>query len=420
MSLDFELLENIYSELIEKIDSKAISKVNDQDLLVIFTSFVNQYCQSNHVALSEEAHRDYATHLLHDFRGLGPIQILLDDPEVEEIIVNGYEKIYVERKGRIELTPLSFRSYQQAINVAQKIAYQANRRIDEASPMVNARLADGSRVNIVIQPITLNGITINIRKFSVIPFTLDTLKAMNFIDERVANFVRLCVKARINILISGGTSSGKTTMMNILAQEIPHGERIITIEDSAELDLRLPHWVRLESREANIEGKGAVTIQDLVINCLRMRPDRIIIGEVRGSEAFEMLKAFNTGHEGSFSTIHANSAIFSFLRLENIVSTYHHSIPSLTIKEQIVSAFQLVIHMRRTLDGQRIIQEIVGLTGMKDGEIQTEQICNFVVSDKASDKLEGEYQMLNRLPKLAEKIIDRSIVMEMKKSFGAA
>jgi pilus assembly protein CpaF len=304
--------------------------------------------------------------------GFGPINSLLLDATVSEIMVNGPRQVYVERQGRLELTPVKFRDNEHVLHVIEKIVAPIGRRIDESSPMVDARLPDGSRVNAIIPPLTLKGPTLTIRKFAKEPFTVDDLVNFGTLTREMADFLEACVKVKLNIVVSGGTGSGKTTSLNVLSSFIPADERIVTIEDAAELQLRQEHVVSLETRPANIEGKGAVTMRDLVKNSLRMRPDRIVVGEVRGGEALDMLQAMNTGHDGSLTTGHANTPRDMLARLETMVLMAGMELPVKAIREQIASAVDLVIQQSRLRDGSRKITYITEVQGM-EGEIVTMQ-----------------------------------------------
>lgn len=304
--------------------------------------------------------------------GFGPITKLLEDPNVTEVMVNGPQRIFMEIRGKVHRAQVSFRDDRHVYHIIDKIIAPLGRRVDESSPMVDARLPDGSRVNIIIPPLSLVGPTITIRKFSIDPFTLDDLITFGTLNLEMASFFRACVRGRLNIIISGGTGSGKTTLLNVLSGFIPHDERIITIEDAAELQLQQEHVISLESRPANIEGKGQIKIRDLVVNSLRMRPDRIIVGEVRSDETLDMLQAMNTGHDGSITTIHANTPRDSLARMETLVHFGGAELPTKAIREQISSALQLVIQVSRFPDGSRKISKVSEITGM-EGDVITLQ-----------------------------------------------
>ena len=315
--------------------------------------------------------------ILDEALGLGPLEPLLDEPGVDEIMVNGPDRIFVERRGKVELTDRKFASNQQVYNIIERIVAPVGRRIDESSPSVDARLVrDGSRVHIIIPPLALNGPTITIRKFKKTPYTQDDLMKWKSISRQACDFLDVCVKAKKSIIVSGGTGTGKTTLLNILSQAIPEDERVITIEDAAELRLSKLNLVSLESRRSNMEGKGEITIRELVRNALRMRPDRIIVGECRGAEAFDMLQAMNTGHEGSLTTIHANTPTDMLTRLENLV-LMAAEIPVSVIRQNIASAVSLVVQISRFRDGTRKISYITEVMGVKEGQIQTRDLYVF-------------------------------------------
>ncbi|MFT9600164.1 CpaF family protein [Mesobacillus sp.] len=315
--------------------------------------------------------------LRNDLTGFGPINPLLIDEDVSEVMVNGPAQVYCERKGKIELTSIMFRDEEHVMSIIEKIVAPLGRRIDESSPMVDARLPDGSRVNAIIPPLALNGPTVTIRKFSKDPFQIEDLVNFGTLSNEMAIFLEACVKARLNIFVSGGTGSGKTTTLNVLSNFIPHDERIITIEDAAELQLGQDHVVSLESRPPNIEGKGSITIRDLVRNSLRMRPDRVVIGEVRGAEALDMLQAMNTGHDGSLATGHSNSARDMIARLETMVLLAGVELPVKAIREQIAGALDVIIQQSRLKDGSRRITSITEVQGMEGDVIVLQDIFSY-------------------------------------------
>jgi pilus assembly protein CpaF len=327
--------------------------------------------------LSAGEKRQLSEDVLDDVLGFGPVQDFLDDPEVTEIMINGPETIYIERFGQIEETDARFINEAQLRHLIDKIVSPIGRRIDEANPMVDARLPDGSRVNVVIPPLALEGPLVTIRKFAADPLTVEDLIDFGTISPEAAEFLEACVKGRLNIIVSGGTGTGKTTTLNVLSSFIPVTERIVTIEDAAELQLHQKHVLRLESRSANIEGRGQVTIRDLVRNALRMRPDRIIVGEARGGEALDMLQAMNTGHDGSLSTIHCNSPRDALGRMETMVLMSGMDLPVRAIREQMASAINLIIHQTRLADGSRRVTQITEVEGMENEIITTSDIFTF-------------------------------------------
>ena len=343
--------------------------------------------------------------LMNDLTGFGPINPLLMDEEVSEVMVNGPDQVYCERKGKIELTSIMFRDDEHVMNIIEKIVAPLGRRIDESSPMVDARLPDGSRVNAIIPPLALNGPTITIRKFSKDPFQIEDLINFGTLSEEMAIFLDACVKARLNIFVSGGTGSGKTTTLNVLSNFIPHDERIITIEDAAELQLGQDHVVSLESRPPNIEGKGSITIRDLVRNSLRMRPDRVVIGEVRGAEALDMLQAMNTGHDGSLATGHSNSARDMIARLETMVLLAGVELPVKAIREQIAGAIDVIIQQSRLKDGSRKITSITEVQGMEGDVIVLQDVFTYKQQGVNDDgKIIGRLVPTGVRPKFYERL----------------
>ncbi len=338
------------------------------------TAIADEHVKNAGLAINRLDYGHLVDALLDEVLGLGPLQALLEDPAVTEIMVNHPHQIYLERKGRVTLSPVVFESASQMRQVIDRIVSTVGRRVDESSPMCDARLRDGSRVNVVLPPLAIDGPCLTIRKFSRDKLQPADLLAIGSASPEMIQFVNAAVRSRLSILVSGGTSSGKTTLLNILSGFIPTDERIVTIEDSAELQLRQKHVIRLESRPPNVEGKGAIEIRDLVRNALRMRPDRIIVGECRGGEALDMLQAMNTGHEGSMSTVHANSGYDAFGRLETMVMMAGAELPSRAIQKQISSAIDLVVQAERVRGGARKIVSIAEVTGLENGEIQVQEL----------------------------------------------
>jgi pilus assembly protein CpaF len=335
--------------------------------------------------------------------GLGPLEPLLRDETVTEVMVNGPRQVYIERSGRLELTNVVFQNDDHVMRIIDRIISPIGRRIDESSPMVDARLTDGSRVNAIIPPLSLIGPVITIRKFSASPFTVDDLIRFGTATPEMFDFLRACVEARLNIFVSGGTGSGKTTTLNVLSSFIPNDERIITVEDAAELQLRQEHVVTLESRPSNIEGKGAIPIRELVRNCLRMRPDRIIVGECRGGEALDMLQAMNTGHDGSMSTGHANSPRDMLARLETMVLMAGVDLPLRAIREQVSAAVDLIVHQSRMKDGSRRIEFITEVQGMEGDVVVMQDVFLFEQTGVVDGKIQGRLRATGIRPKFVEK-----------------
>jgi pilus assembly protein CpaF len=361
--------------------------------------------------LSAADRQEIVTDVIDNIIGYGPIEVFLHDPEVTEIMVNDPSTIYVERAGRLYPTDRSFLDEAHLRRIIDKIVGQVGRRVDESVPMVDARLPDGSRVNAIVHPLAINGPMLTIRKFSKDPFTVQDLINFGTLDDRVAFFLDAAVRGRLNILISGGTGSGKTTLLNVVSSFLPHDERIITIEDAAELRLNQKHVLRLEARPANIEGKGEVTIRDLVRNSLRMRPDRIVVGEVRGGEALDMLQAMNTGHDGSLSTIHANSPRDALARLETMVLMSGFELPVRAIREQVSSALNLLVHLARLRDGTRRVTHVSEVQGMEGDTIVLEDIFEFDFSMGVDEngRFRGRIKSTGIRPKSARKLEDLGI-----------
>ena len=372
-----ELKSKIQSRLMQQLDIPKLGGRRRSELQSVVSQAVTTLLREEDVVLSRQERQEVVTQVVDEVLGFGPLEPLLQDPAISEVMVNRPNQIYVERSGIISLSDKSFRDEAHIMHIIDRIISPLGRRVDESSPMVDARLPDGSRVHIVIPPIALDSPTITIRKFSRDPFTVDDLISFGTLSAEMAEFFRLCVMAKLNILVSGGTGTGKTTFLNVLSSFIPWRERIVTIEDPAELQLRQPHIVRLETRPANIEGRGQIAQRDLLRNALRMRPDRIIVGEVRSGEAFDMLQAMNTGHEGSISTVHANSPRDALARVENMVLMAGLDLPIKAIRDQMASALQLVIHLNRLQDGSRRVTKVTEVVGMEGQIITMQDIFEF-------------------------------------------
>ena len=348
-------------------------------------NLADEYIKSSGASFNRRDHGYVIEALLDEVLGLGPLQPLLDDPTITEIMINNPDQIYVERQGRVSLSPNVFESAAQLRQVIDRIVSTVGRRVDESSPMCDARLRDGSRVNVVLPPLALDGPCMTIRKFSRDKMRPEDLITIGSATQHMVQFLRSAVRARLTVLVSGGTSSGKTTLLNILSSFIPAEERIVTVEDAAELQLRQAHVIRLESRPPNVEGKGVIEIRDLVRNALRMRPDRIIVGECRGGEALDMLQAMNTGHEGSMSTIHANSPYDAFSRLETMVLMAGADLPARAIQKQIASAIDVIVQVERVRGGARKIVSIAEVTGITNGETQQQELFRFQLTGADAD-----------------------------------
>jgi pilus assembly protein CpaF len=360
--------KEIHKQLVTGLRIPAMSGVNDYELRQELRRGVEQLCQGRGELMNQEERERLADEIIDETLGLGPIDPLLRDPTITDILINGPRAIYVERRGRLERTSVTFHDDQHVLEIVQRIASRVGRRLDESSPMVDARLADGSRVNAVIRPLALEGALVSIRRFSSRPLLAGDLIARKSVTAEMIEFLAACIRARLNIVISGGTGSGKTTFLNMLSGYIPEDERIATIEDAAELQLQQPHVARMETRPANLEGKGEVTTRDLVRNALRMRPDRIVVGECRGSEAFDMLQAMTTGHDGSLTTIHSNNTRDAISRLEMLVGMAGFDLPIWFIHRHIASAVDIVVQCARLSGGARKVTQISEVTGV-EGEV---------------------------------------------------
>jgi pilus assembly protein CpaF len=399
-----DLKTRIHRRLIDTLDLGKLELVSTEDLGREIGYIIESLLVEEEVPLNQAEKTRLIVEVQHETFGLGPLEPLLADPDISDILVNNCSSVYIEKKGQLEKADIIFRDNHHLMQIIERIVSKVGRRIDESSPYVDARLSDGSRVNAIIPPLAIDGPVLSIRRFGLDPLRMSDLLLIGSIDERMKIILEAAVRTRLNILISGGTGTGKTTMLNVLSEYIPHTERIITIEDSAELILKQEHVVRLETRPSNIEGRGEVTQRDLVRNALRMRPDRIILGEVRGGEALDMLQAMNTGHDGSLSTIHANSCRDAMSRLETMVLMAGMDLPERAIKEQVASAINLVIQLIRFSDGTRKMTKISELTGMEGNTIVMQDV--FVYEQKGIDKdgrIIGEFRATGIRPKFAER-----------------
>jgi len=401
----YELKSMLHDRLLDRIDLARLESM-DQDLLRgqlrnLVTEILSEPDQ--HIPLNRQEKERLTSEIPNEVLGYGPLEPLLQDPGISDILVNSFRQVYVERGGRIERTDVRFKDNAHLMKIIDKIVSSVGRRVDESSPMVDARLPDGSRVNAIIPPLALDGPMLSIRRFSVVPLEMEDLIQYGSLPEHLAEILKGIVRSRLNVLISGGTGSGKTTFLNILSRYIPVSERIVTIEDSAELQLKQEHVVRLETRPPNTEGRGEVTQRDLVINSLRMRPDRIIVGEVRGKEAFDMLQAMNTGHDGSLTTIHANTPRDALMRLETIVAMANFDIPSDFLRRYISSALDVILQMGRLSDGKRKLLSLQEVTGMEGNVITMQEIFSFRQTGIAPDgSVDGRFRFHGIRPRFLE------------------
>jgi len=406
LGLKNRIQERLVAELDPNMDLSDQERVRQS-----IEELYNGILQEEAIILSRAERSQLFERIVAEILGYGPIEPLLQDPTISEIMVNGPKRIYVERRGRIEKTDLLFDSDEHLLRIIDRIVSPIGRRVDESSPMVDARLPDGSRVNAIIPPLSLVGPVLTIRKFAKTPLTVDDLIKNETITAEIAEFLKACVEARLNMVVSGGTGSGKTTFLNVLSAFIPADERIITIEDSAELQLKQEHVVTLESRPPNIEGKGQVTIRQLVINALRMRPDRIIVGECRGAEALDMLQAMNTGHDGSMTTLHSNGPRDTLRRLETMVMMAGYDLPLRAIREQISSAIDLIIHQERLKDGSRKVVKVSEVQGMEGDIVVMQDVFSFEQTSIRDGKIIGQLQPVGIRPKFMEKIEQMNIYL---------
>ena len=399
-----EIKITVFNDLLEAVDLAEISKLSANEVREEITDMVAEIISMRGLALTVPEHQQVVVDICNDILGLGPLEPLLMRDDIADIMVNGAGQVWIETKGKIELTDLKFRDNAQLMNICQRIVTAVGRRVDEASPIYDARLEDGSRVNVIVKPLSIDGPALTIRKFSKEKLTLDKLVEFGSITEELGQVLEVASTCRCNILISGGTGSGKTTLLNCMTRYIDPGERIITCEDAAELQLQQPHVVRLETRPPNLEGVGEITMRDLVKNCLRMRPERIIAGEVRGPEAFDLLQAMNTGHDGSMGTVHANNPREGISRIENMIAMGGYSLPAKAVREQISSAIHVIIQAQSLRDGSRKVTHVTEVVGM-EGDIITLQdlfIFEFLGEDE-NGKIIGEHRPTGLRPQFWDK-----------------
>ena len=403
----------MHLKLLDKFDLAVLETLPPTLLRQEIATMVERLLQDEQAAINDIERRSLIRDIQHEMLGFGPLELLMADPTVSDILVNSYQQIYVERRGKLELTSVTFTDEKHLLRIIDKIVSLVGRRIDESSPMVDARLPDGSRVNAVIPPVALDGPMMSIRRFAHIPLQMENLVSdLKSLTPEMAFMLEGLCKSKVNMIISGGTGAGKTTLLNILSGFIPESERIVTIEDAAELQMQQPHVVRLETRPVNIEGKGEITQRALVRNALRMRPDRIVIGEVRGAEAVDMLQAMNTGHEGSLTTIHANTPRDALSRLENMIGMANLNLPHKAARQQIASAITVVIQGLRLIDGKRKITSIQEITGMEGDVITMQEIFTFrQIGVSSEGEVQGYFQATGVRPKFAERLRSFGVVL---------
>jgi pilus assembly protein CpaF len=399
----------LQERLLDELGARHLFESDGQDLTAVVHDFAARAIESENVPLNEAERVRLAEELTDETIGMGPLAPLLADPAVSDILVNGPDQVYVERFGRLERTAIRFRDAEHVVRVVERIAARVGRRIDASAPMADMRLPDGSRVNATLPPVSIDGPTISIRRFGRRRLRRDDLLGLGTLSEEMLTFLALAVRARKNILISGGTGAGKSTLLGALAEVIPDTERIVTIEDTAELMLDQEHVVRLEGRPTNIEGRGRLTTRDLLVNTLRMRPDRIIVGEVRGEEALDMLQAMNTGHDGGMCTVHANSPRDAMSRLETMVLLAGTDLPSRAVREQIVSAIHLLVHVRRYEDGVRRIESVAEITGLEGLTPLLQEIYVYRRRGRHGRRIVGQFAATGIVPRMVEELRDEGI-----------
>jgi pilus assembly protein CpaF len=407
-----DLKVELHQRLLDVINLQALDKMSRQQIEAEVGDIVYEELSKQNQALNNQERKALVSDVLDELLGLGPIEPLLKDPTITDILINGYSQVFVERYGVLEPTNVRFKDERHLLRIIQKIVSAVGRRIDESAPLVDARLADGSRVNAIIFPLAIDGASMSIRKFARVPISMERLIEIGSVPAQVAEVLKAVVKARRNVLISGGTGSGKTTMLNAMSAFVDNRERIVTIEDSAELQLQQEHVVRLETRPRNIEGKGEITQRDLVKNSLRMRPDRIIVGEVRAGEAFDMLQAMNTGHDGSMTTVHANTARDALSRVEQMIGMSGIDIPPRAARAQIASAINVVIQVGRLSDGRRKLLSLSELTGMEGDVVTMQEIFRFRQTGVSADgQVIGKFEATGIRPKFIEQVMAHGVTL---------
>ena len=412
MASHHELKDRLHQRVIEMLDLNALSSLSQDAVIAQLTKLIEQLLQQESMPLNQRERTQITQDVVHEVLGLGPLEPLLADSTINDILVNGHKQVFVERQGRLELTSVRFKDDAHLKKIIEKIVSRVGRRIDESVPMVDARLADGSRVNAIIPPLAIDGPSLSIRKFSKDPLQLYHLVEKRSLTPEIGDLMKAIVQARLNVMISGGTGSEKTTLLNILSGFIPNNERIVTIEDAAELQLRQDHVVRLETRPANIEGKGEIAQRELVKNALRMRPDRIILGEVRGAESLDMLQAMNTGHDGSLTTVHANSCRDALTRIETLVSMAGLNLATKAMRHYVSSALDVIIQIARMSDGTRKLISLQEISGMEGDLITLQEL--FVFQQTGLDenrKVRGRFKATGVRPKFAERLAARGVAL---------
>lgn len=411
--------EQVLPRLLDRIDAEAAAALSKTELHEEFSPIVLEVLRELKITLNRKEQAQLEALLIDELLGLGPLEILLSDQSVSDIMVNGPKQVYVERKGKLVLTNIRFRDEDHLVHVAQRICNKVGRRIDQTTPLADARLEDGSRVNVIIPPLSLKGTSISIRKFSNKPITIDMMRAGGSMNHQMADFLKIAGACRLNVVISGGTGSGKTTMLNAMSKLIDPGERVVTIEDAAELQLQQPHVVILETRPANLEGQGAISIRDLLINSLRMRPDRIILGEIRGGECLDMLQAMNTGHDGSMATLHANKPREAVTRMENMVNMSGVGYPLKAIRQQISEAVDLIVQVKRLRDGSRKTTSITEVVGMEGEVMVTQELFRFVYDGESDDgRIVGHWESTGVRPHCHEKVRQYGLEKQLLECVG--
>ena len=399
-----KIKEQVLPRLLERVDPEAAATLGKDELAEEFRPIIGEVLAELKLTLNRREQFALEKVLVDELLGLGPLEELLADPDVSDIMVNGPEQTFVERKGKLELAKIQFRDEEHLFQIAQRICNSVGRRVDQTTPLADARLKDGSRVNVIVPPLSLRGTAISIRKFSAKPITLDMMAGFGSMSPKMATALKIAGACRFNVIISGGTGSGKTTMLNALSKMIDPGERVLTIEDAAELRLQQPHWLPLETRPANLEGQGEISIRDLVKNALRMRPDRIILGEIRGAECFDMLAAMNTGHDGSMCTLHSNSPREALARMENMVMMSDIKVPKEAISRQIADSVDMIIQVKRLRDGSRRVTNVTEVIGMEGPVIVTQELFKFEYLDETADgRILGEYRSMGLRPYTIDK-----------------